>query len=177
MNKYAVLEGLLFAWGEPLKISEISEVLELPKSQCIQLLESYADKLKNEDRGLRLVQTEHSYQLSTKPEVFDKISDYARVSQKKSLSNAAMETLSIIAYRQPIIKADIEDIRGVKCDQVLKNLQEVDLIEIKGRMDSPGRPNIFGTTEFFLRKFGLKSLNELPNQESEMAEINFLEVE
>lgn len=175
MNNLAILEGILFAWGDPLKISEISEVLDLPKEECKRLLTEYKEELESDRRGLRLVQIEDSYQLSTKPESFEKISEYARNTQKRALSNAAMETLSIIAYRQPVIKADIEEIRGVKCDQVLKNLQDVDLIEIKGRLDGPGRPNIFGTTDFFLKKFGLPSIDALPEKIPNNEEINFLE--
>lgn len=175
LNKFAVLEGILFAWGEPLKLGEIAEVLQVSNSECKALLEEFDTLLKEKNRGIRLVHIENSYQLSTKPEIFDRISDYARNTRQKALSNAAMETLSIIAYRQPIIKSDIEEIRGVKCDQVLKNLQEVDLVEIKGRLESPGRPNIFGTTEFFLKKFGLQSLDELPRREEDIEEFNFLE--
>ncbi len=93
----------------------------------------------------------------------------------KNLSNAALETLSIIAYRQPVIKTDIEDIRGVKCDQVIKNLMDVGLVEITGRLDRPGRPNIYGTTSFFLSHFGLQTLDDLPREDEITENLNFLE--
>lgn len=175
MNKLAIIEALLFAWGEPLAITEIKKVLDVDQKEVLQLLESYKRELSQADRGLRIVTIEDAVQLSTKPEVYSMIKDYAKDQQMKKLSNAALETLSIIAYRQPIIKSDIEDIRGVKCDQVIKNLMEVGLVEITGRMERPGRPNIYGTTSFFLSHFGLQSLEDLPRDEEITENLNFLE--
>lgn len=169
------MECLLFAWGDLLKLSEIAQVLEVSKPLCKELLLEYEEKLKQEERGLRLVQVEDSYQLSTKPELFAKVQEYAKGKQKKSLSNAAMETLSIVAYQQPILKTDIEEIRGVRCDQVLKNLMDAELVEVVDRLEVPGRPNVYGTTEFFLKKFGLKSIEDLPSQEIANEPLNFLE--
>lgn len=175
MNKFAVLEALLFAWGEPLAMDEIAKVLRVDKNELYEILNSYENQLLQEDRGLRLVTVEDSVQLSTKPEIYSIIKDYAKDQQMKNLSNAALETLSIIAYRQPVIKSDIEDIRGVKCDQVIKNLMEVGLVEITGRLDRPGRPNIYGTTPFFLSHFGLQTLDDLPREDGVTENLSFLE--
>ena len=128
------------------------------------------EDLKKDDRGLRLVTVEDSYQLSTKPELFEEIAAYAKRNQSKNLSNAALETLAIVAYKQPVLKSDVEDIRGVRCDQVLKSLERTELITVLGRRDIPGRPKVYGTTELFLRKFGLSGLDELPVLEEEIEE-------
>ncbi|MDO5036907.1 MAG: SMC-Scp complex subunit ScpB [Tissierellia bacterium] len=175
-KKLASLEALLFAWGDPLELGEIEKVLKLDPGEVRELAQALKDRLEAKDRGLRLVQVEDKLRLSTKPEYYELIKDYARDRQMRSLSSAAMETLSIIAYKQPIIRAEIEDIRGVKCDRVLRSLLDVGLIEISGTLDRPGRPKIYQTTPFFLLKFGLKSLEDLPRQGlSDLEEINFLE--
>lgn len=172
MHPKARLEALLFAWGDPLTEGEIADALSLRKEEVQSLLGEYARELEAEESGLRLVRTENSYQLSTKPQLFSEISDYAQKTREKHLTNAALETLSIVAYRQPVLKAEIEEIRGVRCDQVLKNLQEADLVRILGKREIVGRPNVYGTTEFFLKKFGLESLEDLPKEGTE--EQNFL---
>lgn len=174
----ACLEALLFAWGDPLEIRECAQVLGVPTGTAWDLAERLEEVLEADDRGLRLVRVEDTIRLSTKPEYYDRIKDYARSRQMKSLSGAALETLSIVAYKQPLIRAEIEDIRGVKCDQVLRSLQSVGLVEVRGQLDRPGRPNIYGTTDFFLEKFGLRSLDDLPREGlADLEEINFLEDE
>lgn len=170
MHPKAQLEALLFAWGEPLSEKDIRQALDLTALEVRNLLTEFAEELKREDRGLRLVTIEDSYQLSTKPELFEEIATYAKRNQSKNLSNAALETLSIVAYKQPVLKSDIEDIRGVRCDQVLKSLERTELITVLGRRDIPGRPKVYGTTELFLKKFGLSSLDDLPVLEEEESE-------
>lgn len=167
MHPKAKLEALLFAWGEPLSEKDIRQALDLTALEVRNLLTEFGEDLKKEDRGLRLVVVEDSYQLSTKPELFEEIAAYAKRNQSKNLSNAALETLSIVAYKQPVLKSDIEDIRGVRCDQVLKSLERTDLITVLGRRDIPGRPKVYGTTELFLKKFGLSGLDDLPVLEEE----------
>ena len=170
MHPKAQLEALLFAWGEPLSEKDIRQALDLTALEVRNLLTEFAEELKREDRGLRLVTIEDSYQLSTKPELFEEIAAYAKRNHSKNLSNAALETLSIVAYKQPVLKSDIEDIRGVRCDQVLKSLERTELITVLGRRDIPGRPKVYGTTELFLKKFGLSSLDDLPVLEEEVSE-------
>lgn len=162
MHPKAALEALLFAWGDPLSEKEIQDALSLTAIEVRSLLEELKKEMEKSDRGLRLVNVEDSYQISTKPELFESIAAYAKKNQTKNLTNAALETLSIVAYKQPVLKSDIEEIRGVRCDQVLKSLEKADLIAVLGRREIPGRPKVYGTTEVFLRKFGLSGLDDLP---------------
>lgn len=129
-----------------------------------------------EDSGLRLVCVNNTYQLSTKPENYDFISNFVSTRNKKNISNAALETLAIVAYKQPVTKIEIEEIRGVKSDSTLKGLTDVNLIEITGTLDKIGRPNVYETTQEFLKKFGLSSLDELPAlKDDEQIKMTFLE--
>jgi len=168
MNIKSVLESLMFAWGEPLSINEMSKILEIPANRLTALLdEMMAEFHDNENRGLLIQRFGNSYQLTTKKENYEYIQSLLESTVNKSLSTAAMETLSIIAYKQPVTKVEIERIRGVKCSQVVKGLLDKGLIKEVGRLDKPGRPVIFSTTDEFLRHFGLSSINELPSIESE----------
>lgn len=165
MELKAKVEALLFAWGEPITEKEMAEALQVTAIELQTAISELKADLSGEERGLRLVCVNDSYQLSTKPELFEAISDFAKKTRTKSLSNAALETLSIVAYKQPVLKSEIEEIRGVRCDQVLKSLERIDLIAVLGRMEIPGRPKVYGTTETFLRKFGLSGLEDLPKEE------------
>lgn len=120
------------------------------------------DEFNYNRRGLKILKTENTYQLSTRPEHYPWISKLSQEKNNKNLSNAALETLSIIAYRQPVTRNEIEAIRGVRCDKALETLLNKILIEEKGRLDRTGRPIIYGTTNEFLRYFGLESLDDLP---------------
>jgi segregation and condensation protein B len=163
MNLKSVLESLMFAWGEPLSINEMSKILEIPvKSLAAVLDEMISEFRDNEDRGLLIQRFGNSYQLTTKRENYEYIQSLLENTVNKSLSTAAMETLSIIAYKQPVTKVEIERIRGVKCSQVVKGLLDKGLIKETGRLDKPGRPVVYSTTDEFLRHFGLTSIDELP---------------
>ncbi len=163
MNIKSILESLMFAWGEPLNINEISKILDMPAHEITNVLDGMISEVRNnEDRGLIIQKFGSSYQLTTKKENYEYIQSLLESTVNKSLSTAAMETLSIIAYKQPVTKVEIERIRGVKCSQVVKGLLDKDLIKEAGRLDKPGRPIIFSTTDEFLRHFGLSSINELP---------------
>lgn len=170
----SIIEGILFAWAEPVNIIDLSKVLEISTTKIRQLVIQMQEEYKNENRGLRILQINDSIQLSTKPEDYDYISAFVSNRNKKNLSTASLETLSIIAYKQPVTKIEIEEIRGVKCDASIKALIDLGLIEITGQLEKIGRPNIYATTEEFLKKFGLKSIDELPRIEDETI-INFLE--
>ena len=168
MNLKSVLESLMFAWGEPLSINEMSKILEIPvKSLAAVLDEMISEFRDNEDRGLLIQRFGNSYQLTTKRENYEYIHSLLENTVNKSLSTAAMETLSIIAYKQPVTKVEIERIRGVKCSQVVKGLLDKGLIKETGRLDKPGRPVVYSTTDEFLRHFGLTSIDELPAIEDE----------
>lgn len=163
MNLKSILESLLFAWGEPLSITEISRILTLSTSKITAVLDEMTKELKEDDnRGLIIQRFGNSYQIITKKENYEFIQSLLQTTVNKSLSTAAMETLSIIAYKQPVTKVEIELIRGVKCSNVVKGLLDKGLIKEVGKLDKPGKPTIYATTDEFLRHFGLNSINELP---------------
>lgn len=158
----SIIESLLFIWGDPLSLKDISNVLEMNEKKVEEIINEMINEFDFERRGIKITQIGDSYQLGTRSEHFDWIKKLSMPRTKKSLSNAALETLSIITYRQPITKSEIEAIRGVRCDKALDTLLEKELIEEKGRIEKTGRPIIYGTTKQFLKYFGLKSLKELP---------------
>ncbi|HQB63232.1 MAG TPA: SMC-Scp complex subunit ScpB, partial [Sedimentibacter sp.] len=163
MNTKSVLESLMFAWGEPLNISEISKILDMPPQSITHVLDEMIKEVNNnKDRGIIIQRFGSSYQLTTKKENYEYIQSLLESTVNKSLTTAAMETLSIIAYKQPVTKVEIERIRGVKCSQVVKGLLDKGLVKEAGRLDKPGRPVIFATTDEFLRHFGISSIDELP---------------
>ena len=159
----AVIEGLLFAAGDSVEIDRIADIIEMDKKTTKEIISKMMDDYQIEKRGIKIIQLGSSYQMCTKPEYFDYIQRLAEPKRMQNLSNAAMEVLSIIAYRQPVTRAMIESIRGVSCDAIINRLIERNLIEETGRLDVPGRPMIFGTTEEFLRSFGVADLTELPD--------------
>mgnify|MGYP001381305437 FL=1 len=158
----AIIESLLFVWGEPLALKDIANILEIKESYASKLVDEMIGEFNNSRRGLRIIRVKDKCQLTTRPEHYEWISLLFQDRKANSLSTAALETLAIIAYRQPITKAEIESIRGVKCDKALETLLSKDLIKELGRLERTGRPIIYGTTDEFLRYFGLKDLDELP---------------
>lgn len=171
----SIIEALLFTWGDPLDISDMERILEIEKKKLTELLNEMIGEFDYNRRGIKIIKIEDSYQLGTRPEHFDWIKKLTNKKPERNLSNAALETLSIIAYRQPVIKSDIEAIRGVKCDRVIETLFDRDLIVELGRMDKIGRPILYGTTEVFLRSFGLESLDDLPNLKDNIENVDGLE--
>ena len=129
-----------------------------------------ADRYEAEDRGVRIIELDNSFQMCTKPEAYEYLIRIAKQPKKYVLTDVLLETLSIIAYRQPVTKLEIEEIRGVKTDHAVNKLVEYELVQEVGRLDAPGRPILFGTTEEFLRHFGVTSLEELPNLNPEQVE-------
>ena len=163
MNTKSVLESLMFAWGEPLNISEISKILDMPPQSITHVLDEMIKEVNNnKDRGIIIQRFGSSYQLTTKKENYEYIQSLLESTVNKSLTTAAMETLSIIAYKQPVTKVEIERIRGVKCSQGVKGLLDKGFVKEAGRLDKPVRPVIFATTDEFLRHFGISSIDELP---------------
>lgn len=158
----AVLESILFTMGESVEVSRLATVLEMSVKEVRQILTGMQEKYKKEDRGISLLWLEDSVQLSTKAEMYEYLIKIAKTPKKMVLTDTVIETLSIIAYKQPVTRLEIERIRGVSCDHAVNKLLEYDLITELGRLDAPGRPLLFGTTEQFLRCFGVKSLEELP---------------
>ncbi|MGD9567843.1 MAG: SMC-Scp complex subunit ScpB [Sedimentibacter sp.] len=163
MNLKSVLESLLFAWGEPLNINEISRILNIPVHNVTSVLDEMTEEIADDERrGLIIQRFGNSYQITTKKENYEYIQNLLQTTINKSLSTAAMETLSIIAYKQPVTRVEIELIRGVKCSNVVKGLSDKGLIKEVGKLDKPGRPTLYATTDEFLRHFGLNSIEELP---------------
>ena len=158
----AVIESILFTMGETVEISRLAEVIEEDVRTTKSILKELQEKYEQEDSGIALAQFETAVQLCTKAEMYEYLIKIAKQPRKITLTETVIETLSIIAYKQPVTRAEIERVRGVSCDHAINKLLEYDLITELGRLDAPGRPLLFGTTEQFLRSFGVKSLEELP---------------
>jgi segregation and condensation protein B len=157
----AYLEALLFIAERPLTTAELAKLAEVPRLQAEASLARLAEDLSDAGRGLRLQRSEDAWQLVTAPELGERLAEYAARGEAR-LTNAALEALAVIAYRQPCTRADVERVRGVDSDYVVRSLQHRRLIAEVGRRDSPGRPILFATTFAFLERFGLTSLDDLP---------------
>lgn len=162
---FSIIESLLFVSGEPLSPFEIAKSLEISIEQVLELLKELSLNYHNEDRGLKLISINGNFQLVTKNENSLYIQKLLKKNTRQSLSQASLESLAIIAYKQPITKIEIDEIRGVKSESALQKLIEKNLIEETGRADAPGRPILYGTTDQFLRHFALGELGELPSIE------------
>jgi len=158
----AVIEAVLFAMGESVELSKLNHILEIPKEQICALIAKMNENYAKEDRGIHIIELEDAMQLCTKPELYEYLIKVAKAPRKYTLSDTLLETLSIIAYKQPVTRLEIEKIRGVSSEHALNKLLELNLIQELGRLDAPGRPLLFGTTEEFLRTFGVKSIGDLP---------------
>lgn len=158
-----VIEAILFAAGREVKITELMSALEASSEEVITLVESMKEDYKNENRGLQIVNVGEAYQLSTKQEYYEYLYTIFDKRNKPNLSQAAIETLAIIAYNPKITRAEIEAIRGVNSDGTIYKLLDYNLIEETGKLDAPGRPGTYGVTSEFLRIFGFNNLNELPD--------------
>lgn len=160
-----IIEAMLFAAGYPLEYAKIAEILSMPQSQVKEIVFRLKESYQTERRGIQLVLLDRSVQLCTKEKYEDYIRAALGIHQRGKLSNSCLEVLAIIAYNQPITKAVIEQIRGVDCGYAIAALSEKSLIEVKGRLDVPGKPNLYGTTDDFLRVFGVERLADLPSPE------------
>ncbi|MEE0865990.1 MAG: SMC-Scp complex subunit ScpB [Clostridia bacterium] len=161
-QKKSIIEAILFAAGRPVTKNELILVLEISAEDIDNIIKSMQEEYKKEDRGIELISIENSYQLCTKKELYEYIYPVLDKRSKPNLSNAALETLSIIAYNPKITRAEIEAIRGVSADACVYKLLEYGLIEEAGKIDLPGKPMSYKTTGDFLRMFGYNSLEDLP---------------
>ena len=166
----AVIEAVLFAMGDSVEMGKLVHVLERNEKEIREVIAEMNDKYEKSDRGIYIAELENSFQLCTKPELYEYLIKVAKAPRKYVMSDTLLETLSIIAYKQPVTRLEIEKIRGVSCDHAVNRLLEFNLIQELGRLDAPGRPLLFGTTEEFLRTFGVKSLGDLPTLNSEQLE-------
>ncbi len=166
----AVLEAVLFTMGDSVELSKLAEVIEEDKEQTRQILLEMKERFAAQERGIDLVELEDAFQLCTRTDLYEYLIKVAKSPRKYILTDACLETLSIIAYKQPVTRSDVEKIRGVNSDHAINRLVEFELVTELGRLDAPGRPLLFGTTEEFLRRFGISSLELLP-------ELNPMQVE
>lgn len=166
----AAVEAILFAAGDSVENERLAEALELDKQEMSGILKRMALRYEEADRGIRLVELSGAWQLCTKTEHYEELIRVVKQPKKTLLTDVLLETLSIVAYKQPVTRLEVEKIRGVKSDHAVNKLVEYGLIEEVGRMDAPGRPILFGTTEEFLRRFGVNSVGELPQATPEQME-------
>lgn len=158
----AAIEAILFTMGDAIDAGRIAAALGHDEDTIRNIIRNMMVKYKEEDRGIQITEIDGAFQMCTKAEMYESIIKVAHVPKKHVLTDVLLETLSIIAYKQPVTKMEIEAIRGVKSDHSVNKLIEYQLVSEVGRLDAPGRPLLFGTTEDFLRNFGITSLDELP---------------
>ena len=158
----ARIEAILFSMGHETPIQDIREALGVPDEQMSEALDYLEEKYRRDDSGLMLLRLEERVQLCAKPEFYDTLALIVNKPREYALTETMLETLAIIAYRQPVTRLDIEKIRGVKSDYAVNQLIEYGLIREAGRMNAPGKPLLFVTTDEFLRHFGLSGLEDMP---------------
>ncbi|MBQ2745631.1 MAG: SMC-Scp complex subunit ScpB [Lachnospiraceae bacterium] len=168
IKKYeAIIESILFTMGDAVEVDKIAYAIGHDVETTRKLINNLKDKYDAEERGINIIEIENSYQMCTKTDMYEYLIKVASQPKKHVLTDVLLETLSIIAYKQPITRMEVEKIRGVKCDHAVNKLIEYNLVTEVGRLDAPGRPLLFGTTEDFLRKFGVKSIDDLPEINSD----------
>ncbi len=161
-NYEAIIESILFTMGESVELDKIATAIELDKETTQKIINRMMEQYSNEERGIQIIELDGAYQMCTKTEMYEYLIRIAKQPKKRVLTDVLLETLSIIAYKQPVTKAEIEKIRGVSSDHAVSKLIEYNLVRELGRLDAPGKPLLFGTTEEFLRSFGVHSIDDLP---------------
>ena len=162
----SIIEAVLFAAGDPVELERLADIVDVDKRSLREILKKMMDSYNFERRGIHIIRMQDSYQMCTNGVYAEYIGRLAEPPRKQNLSNAALEVLSIVAYKQPVTRSTIEHIRGVNCDYIVNRLIERNFIEEKGRLEAPGRPILFGTTQHFMRAFGISELDELPEFDS-----------
>jgi segregation and condensation protein B len=157
-----MIEAMLFVSGEPVLPASLKEVLDIPEADIKQVMDELIAEYKERNGGILIFEIAQGYQMVTNPLYAKLLRKFTSASTSNKLSMPALETLAIIAYKQPLIKAEVEQIRGVNSDGVIKSLLDKRLIKIVGQKEAPGKPMLYGTTKEFLQYFGLKDLTELP---------------
>jgi len=163
-----IIEAVMFAYSEPISIEELNNIIneELSRKEIELMLNSLMDEYRENSRGIQIIKLEDKYQMTTNKDYSDFIKKVLEPKKKKSLSQATLETLTIIAYKQPITKVEVEDIRGVKCDRAIQTLLENKLIKEAGRLERIGKPIIYKTTNEFLKLLSIETLEDLPPLEN-----------
>ena len=163
----AAVEAILFTMGDSVETAKIAAAIQRTEKETKKIMERLMEKYSHTDCGLKIVELEDSFQMCTKGSTYEYLIQVASQPKKQVLTDVLLETLSIIAYKQPVTRTEIESIRGVKCEHAINKLIEYNLVMEVGRLDALGRPLLFGTTEEFLRKFGVTSINELPKPDGD----------
>lgn len=158
----AAIEAILFTIGNSVEIGKIATAIDHDEDTTRKIIHNMMDRYSEQHRGIKIVELDNAFQMCTNPEYYEQLIKVASQPKKQVLTDVLLETLSIIAYKQPITRIEIEKIRGVKCDHAVNKLVEYNLVMEVGRLDAPGRPILFGTSEEFLRQFGISSLEDLP---------------
>ncbi len=161
-NIYAAVEAVLFAVGGAVSFSELRDALQIDEKELVRILTDMQKLYDAEDRGIRMIELDGKYQLCTKNDYYEELVRLVNAPKKHVLTDVLLETLSIVAYKQPVTRQEIEKIRGVSCSHAVNRLVEYNLIQEVGRLDAPGHPILFGTTDDFLRSFGISSMDDLP---------------
>lgn len=161
-NYRAIIEAILFTMGESVELAKIADAIELDQKSTRKILDEMIAEWNQSDRGISIMELDGAYQMCTKSEMYEYLIKIAKQPKQRVLTDVLLETLSIIAYKQPVTRAEIEKIRGVSSDHAVSKLVEYNLVCELGRLDAPGRPILFGTTEEFLRSFGVNSIDNLP---------------
>jgi len=170
-NDEAIVEAILFASGEPVALKRISEIIKQSEKVTEVLISNLKSRYEAENRGFQIAQIEKSYQMSTNPKYFEYVEMLLKTPQKKQLTQTLIETLAIIAYKQPITKNQIQEIRGVNSEHQVNKLIEANLVTEMGRSDAPGKPILFGTSIEFLKYFGFSSLDALPELDIDLEKL------
>ena len=173
----SLIEAILFTMGESVGLERLSAALDVDKNELKTVMDEMIEEYSAPERGIGIIELDGAYQMCTKKEAYEYLVRIISLPKENRLTDVQLETLSIIAYKQPVTRLEIEKIRGVSAEHTVNRLLEVGLIEEKGRLNTPGRPILFGTTEEFLRRFGLKNTDELPDINSERVESFRLEAE
>lgn len=170
INYEAAMEAILFTMGNSVELKKIAAALEISEESAREIMDRLIEKYQDPSYGVQIVELEDSFQMCTKSEYYECLIRIARQPQKQVLTDVILETLSIVAYKQPVTRIEIEKIRGVSCEHAINKLIEYGLIQEVGRLDAPGKPILFGTTEEFLRCFGVQTLDDLPMLDPEKVE-------
>ena len=161
----SMLESLMYIWGEPLDVKDAADAAEITKEEALDCFLELMNEYEQEGRGIMIRRVKNSFQFATRAENADAIERLCRPVKTKKLTQAALETLAIVAYKQPVTRSEIDSIRGIKSDRIIEGLIKKDLICEKGRSEGIGRPILYATTDNFLKQFGLTNIKELPEFE------------
>ena len=166
----AIIEAVLFTMGDPVEPEHLAAALETEKDQVLSVLQEMKEEYETGKRGIRLTEIDGSFQMCTSADAYEYLIKLVKIPRNHKLTDIQLETLSIIAYKQPVTRVEIDKIRGVQSDHAVNRLIEAGLVEEVGRLDQPGKPILFGTTEEFLRRFGIRATEDLPKASVEKME-------